>query len=58
MLVCPPLRKPMVKTVPPWRAAFSDWAKVCAGVYRLDHALMVVLDIDKVLDLSKFGVAA
>jgi purine-binding chemotaxis protein CheW len=34
------------------------WAKVCAGVHRLDHGLMVVLDVDKVLDLSKFGVAA
>jgi hypothetical protein len=27
-------------------------------VHRLDHGLMVVLDVDKVLDLSKFGVAA
>jgi purine-binding chemotaxis protein CheW len=34
------------------------WAKVCAGVHRLDHGLMVVLDVDKVLDLSQFGVAA
>lgn len=34
------------------------WAKVCAGVHRLDHGLMVVLDVDKVLDLSRFGVAA
>lgn len=34
------------------------WAKVCAGVHRLDHGLMVVLDVDKVLDLGKFGVAA
>jgi chemotaxis signal transduction protein len=34
------------------------WTKVCAGVHRLDHGLMVVLDVDKVLDLSKFGVAA
>jgi purine-binding chemotaxis protein CheW len=34
------------------------WSKVCAGVYRLDHALMVALDIDKVLDLSQFSVAA
>jgi chemotaxis signal transduction protein len=31
---------------------------VCAGVYRLDHGLMVVLDVDKILDLSQFGVAA
>ena len=34
------------------------WAKLCAGVYRLDHGLMVVLDVDKILDLSQFGVAA
>jgi purine-binding chemotaxis protein CheW len=34
------------------------WTKVCAGVYRLDHGLMVVLDVDKILDLSQFGVAA
>ncbi|MGZ8400176.1 MAG: chemotaxis protein CheW [Methyloceanibacter sp.] len=34
------------------------WTKVCAGVHRLDHRLMVVLDVDKVLDLSGFGVAA
>jgi purine-binding chemotaxis protein CheW len=34
------------------------WAKLCAGVYRLDHGLMVVLDVDKILDLNQFGVAA
>jgi purine-binding chemotaxis protein CheW len=34
------------------------WAQVCAGVHRLDHGLMVVLDVDKVLNLSQFGVAA
>ena len=34
------------------------WTKVCAGVHRLDHGLMVVLDVDKVLDLSQVGVAA
>jgi purine-binding chemotaxis protein CheW len=34
------------------------WAKVCAGVHRLDQNLMVVLDVDKILDLSQFGVAA
>jgi purine-binding chemotaxis protein CheW len=34
------------------------WAKVCAGVHRLDHGLMVVLDVDKVLNLSDLGVAA
>ena len=34
------------------------WTKVCAGVHRLDHGLMVVLDVDKILDLSQLGVAA
>jgi purine-binding chemotaxis protein CheW len=34
------------------------WAKLCAGVHRLDQGLMVVLDVDKVLDLSQLGVAA
>jgi purine-binding chemotaxis protein CheW len=34
------------------------WAKVCAGVYRLDDRLLVVLDVDKVLDFSQFGAAA
>ncbi|HUU67359.1 MAG TPA: chemotaxis protein CheW [Methyloceanibacter sp.] len=34
------------------------WAQLCAGVYRLDGDLMVVLDVDKVLDFSQFGVAA
>jgi purine-binding chemotaxis protein CheW len=34
------------------------WGKICAGVHRLDYGLMVVLDVDKVLDLSQFGVAA
>jgi purine-binding chemotaxis protein CheW len=34
------------------------WAKLCAGVHRLDHGLMVVLDVDKILDLNQFGVAA
>lgn len=34
------------------------WSQVCSGVYRLDGELMVVLDIDKVLDFSQFGVAA
>jgi purine-binding chemotaxis protein CheW len=34
------------------------WSKLCSGVYRLDHGLMVVLDVDKVLDLSQFGAAA
>ena len=35
-----------------------SWARLCAGVHRLDHDLMVVLDVDKVLDFSQFGVAA
>jgi purine-binding chemotaxis protein CheW len=34
------------------------WTKVCAGVHRLEHGLMVVLDVDKVLDLNQVGVAA
>jgi purine-binding chemotaxis protein CheW len=34
------------------------WARICAGVYRLDDELMVVIDVDKVLDFSQFGVAA
>ncbi len=34
------------------------WTKVCAGVHRIEHGLMVVLDVDKVLDLSGLGVAA
>jgi purine-binding chemotaxis protein CheW len=34
------------------------WAKLCAGVHRLDQGLLVVLDVDKVLDLSHIGVAA
>ena len=34
------------------------WTKICAGVHRLDHGLMVVLDVDKVLDVGKLGVAA
>ena len=35
-----------------------SWAQLCAGVHRLEHDLMVVLDVDKVLDFSQFGVAA
>lgn len=34
------------------------WMKVCGGVHRLDEGLLIVLDVDKVLDLSRFGVAA
>ncbi|HEX2449197.1 MAG TPA: chemotaxis protein CheW [Methyloceanibacter sp.] len=34
------------------------WAKVCSGVHRLEQGLLVVLDVDKVLDLNEFGVAA
>lgn len=34
------------------------WAQVCAGVYRLDGRLLVVLDVDKILDFSQFGAAA
>jgi hypothetical protein len=32
--------------------------KVCAGVHRPDHGLLIVLDVDKILDLSQFGAAA
>ena len=28
------------------------WAKVCAGVHRLDQGLLIVLDVDKVLNLN------
>jgi purine-binding chemotaxis protein CheW len=34
------------------------WAQVCAGVHRLEHELMVVLDVDKVLDLGRYGAVA
>jgi purine-binding chemotaxis protein CheW len=34
------------------------WARVCAGVHRLDQGLMVVLDVDKVLDLNQLGAVA
>ena len=30
----------------------ARWGQVCAGVHRLKDGLMVVLDVDKVLDLS------
>jgi purine-binding chemotaxis protein CheW len=33
-------------------------ARVCAGVFRLDGSLLVVLDIDRVLDLSAEAAAA
>lgn len=36
----------------------ARWAQVCAGVYRLDDELLVVLDVDKLLDFSQFGFAA
>jgi purine-binding chemotaxis protein CheW len=34
------------------------WAEVSAGVHRLAQGLMVVLDVDRVLDLNRPGVAA
>lgn len=34
------------------------WAYVCAGVYRLDGRILMVLDVDKILDFSQFGAAA
>lgn len=36
----------------------QSWAKLCAGVHRLDQGLLVVLDVDRVLDFDQFGVAA
>ncbi len=35
-----------------------SWGQVCAGVHRLERELMVVLDVDKVLDLGRLGAAA
>lgn len=35
-----------------------DWAKVSAGVHRLDDRLMVVLDVDHILDLHQDTLAA
>jgi purine-binding chemotaxis protein CheW len=34
------------------------WARVCVGVHRLKQGLMVVLDVDKALDLTGLGAAA
>lgn len=34
------------------------WARISAGVYRLDGRLMVVLDVDRVLDMAPEAVAA
>jgi purine-binding chemotaxis protein CheW len=34
------------------------WAWLCAGVHRLDRDLLIVLDVDKVLDLSQGREAA
>jgi purine-binding chemotaxis protein CheW len=36
----------------------NDWAAICAGVYRLDDRLMIVLDVDKILDFRKDALAA
>ena len=36
----------------------ARWAEICAGVYRLDDQLLVVLDVDKVLDFHHIGTAA
>jgi purine-binding chemotaxis protein CheW len=33
------------------------WTRVCAGVHRLEHGLLIVLDVEKVLDFNRFGVA-
>jgi purine-binding chemotaxis protein CheW len=36
----------------------NDWASICAGVYRLEDRLMVVLDVDRILDFGKDTLAA
>lgn len=36
----------------------ARWARLCAGVCRLDSGLLTVLDVDGVLDLNHCGVAA
>jgi purine-binding chemotaxis protein CheW len=36
----------------------ARWAKVSAGVHRLEGQLMVVLDIDRILELANDGLAA
>jgi len=33
----------------------AEWREFCAGVYRLDGQLMVVLDIERLLDISYEG---
>ncbi|BAQ18258.1 chemotaxis protein CheW [Methyloceanibacter caenitepidi] len=34
------------------------WARLCAGVYRLNDGLLTLLDVDRLLDLNHCGVAA
>lgn len=36
----------------------ARWARLCAGLCRLDGGLLTVLDVDRVLDLNHCGVAA
>ena len=39
-------------------AAFDRLSRVAAGIYRLEGQLMVVLDVDRVLDIRNGAVAA
>lgn len=36
----------------------ARWTRLCAGVCRLDDGLLTVLDVDGLLDLTDFGIAA
>jgi len=36
----------------------ARWARLCAGVLRLDDGLLTVLDVDRILDLNNCGIAA
>ncbi|MDJ0514600.1 MAG: chemotaxis protein CheW [Methyloceanibacter sp.] len=36
----------------------ARWARLCAGVCRLDEGLLMVLDVDRILDLNNCEIAA
>jgi purine-binding chemotaxis protein CheW len=36
----------------------ARWARLCAGVCRIDGGLLTILDVDRVLNLNDCGVAA
>ena len=36
----------------------ARWTRLCAGVCELDDSLLTVLDVDEILDLNNFGIAA